>query len=80
MSNLPEKLTFEPFCFMRLANGGHQQEYKNHEHGIHVKKIKQNRDAPWTLEITYKGLPGQIFNSIEDLRKALNGKNTVSNP
>lgn len=65
-----EDLTLTPFCFMRLANGGSQQEYINKKFGLHVKKIKENRDAKWRMEITCTAMPDKVFTSMEELRKA----------
>lgn len=68
---LPDKLMFQMHCMMRLGNGGHVQEYINPEFGIKVKKIKENRNVPWTMEITMRGIPDKKFNSIEELKAHL---------
>lgn len=66
---LPEQCTAVAVSFSRLGNGGHRQEYRNHEYGITIKKCKDSRDHPWVTIMTHDGIPGIEFRSFKEMQK-----------
>ena len=65
---LPENLTGRAVSFMRLANGGHMQCYRNEEYKISIAKVKENRDTPWKNVLKLDALPGKEFSSFQEMK------------